>query len=187
MPPEPMVPKKDCTLVVQLLMELPEDGGVCFYPTPSLQETIPDVDVLNNGESQEVVGLLTCHHYVGDIAPGELQPAANQPSRPDGLDLPFDLVRLSWSREISMTMSLLKLVALWFHKAHLVCASTRNCTLGSAGASRLQTYSVLEKRAETLIFRTESAIIRNELPPEIGELSEPGWDLLEYRSVLQLR
>ena len=99
MPPEPMVPKKDCTLVVQLLMELPEDGGVCFYPTPSLQETIPDVDVLDHGESPEVAGLHTCHHYVGDIAPGELQPAANQPSRPDGLDRPFDLVRLGWREE----------------------------------------------------------------------------------------
>ena len=145
MPSEPMVPKKDCTLVVQLHMELPEDGGVCVYPTPSLQETIPDVDVLNHGESPEVTGLLICHHYVGDIAPGELQPAANQPSRPDGLDLPFGLVRLGWRRGISLTMSLLRLVDLWFHKAHIVCASTRNYTLCSAGASRLQTYSVLEK------------------------------------------
>ena len=151
--------------MLQLLMESREDGGVCVYPTPSLQETTPDVDVLNHGESPEVTGLLICHHYVGDIALGELQPAANQQSRPDGLDLPFNLVRLGWSRGISLTMGLLKLVDLWFHKAHLVCASTRNCTLCSAGASRFQICSVLEKRAETLIFRRESAKLRNKLPP----------------------
>ena len=62
-------------------------------------------------------------------------------------------------------MGLHRLVDLWFHKAHLVCASTRNCTLCSAGAIRFQICSVLEKRAETLIFRKESAKLRNELPP----------------------
>ena len=62
-------------------------------------------------------------------------------------------------------MGLLKLVDLWVHKAHLKCGSTRNCTQCSAGASRLQINSVLERRAETLMFRAESARIRNKLPP----------------------
>ena len=62
MPPDPMVPKLDCTLVLQLHMEIPEDSVLCFYPTPSVQETIPNMDVLNYGESLEVAGLLTCHH-----------------------------------------------------------------------------------------------------------------------------
>ena len=136
MPPEPMVPTKECTLVLQLLMEPRVDGGVCGYPTPSLQETIPDLDVLNHGESLEVTGLLTCHHYVGDIAPGVLQPAANQLPRPDGLDLQFSLVHLGWIRGTLLAKGLLKFVDLRFHKAHLVCDSTRNCTLCSAGASR---------------------------------------------------
>ena len=109
----------------------------------------------------------------------KLQPAPNQPPRPDGLDLPFNLVRHGWSKGVALTMGLLRLVDQWVHKAHLVCRSTRNCTLCSAGASRLQTYSMLEKRAETLIFKTQ------ERAPsiEVGDLSEPGWDLLEHRLV----
>ena len=111
------------------------------------------------------------HRWSGNTPPPlqqglfKLQPAVNQPSCLDGLDLLFNLVRLGWSRGISLTMGLLRLVDLWFHKAHLVCASTKNCTLCTAGASRFQTYSVLEKRAETLIFRRESAKLKNKLPP----------------------
>ena len=97
--------------------------------------------------------------------PGELQPAGNQPPCPDGLDLQFSLVHLGWSRGTLLTMGLLRLVDQWVHNAHLVCGGTRNCTLCSAGASRLQAYSMLEKQAETLIFRKESAKLRNELPP----------------------
>ena len=59
----------------------------------------------------------------------KLQPIANQPARPDGLDLPLDLVRHGWTKGRALTMGLLRLVGLWFHKAHLKCSSTRNCTL----------------------------------------------------------
>ena len=32
--PDPMVPKLDCTLVLQIPMELPGDNGSCIYPSP---------------------------------------------------------------------------------------------------------------------------------------------------------
>ena len=75
-------------------------------------------------------------------------------------------------------MSLLRLVDLLFHKARLVCSNTRNCTLCCAGASRLQTNSALEKRAETLMLRRESARIRNEFPSlKLENFQDQDWIL----------
>ena len=47
MSPDPTIPELDCTLALQIHMGLPGDNGVCFYPTPLEQETIPDQNVLD--------------------------------------------------------------------------------------------------------------------------------------------
>ena len=88
-------------------------------------------------------------------------------SRPLRTSCPCRMVltyHLTWFATDGLTMSLLKLVDLWIPKAHLVCESTRNCTLCCAGDSRIQASSALERRAETLMFRTESVRIRSEFP-----------------------
>ena len=73
----------------------------------------------------------------------KLQTVANQPPLPDGLDLPFNLVRHGLIKGRSLTMSLLKPVNLWIHKARLMCENTRNCTLCCSGDRRLQASSTL--------------------------------------------
>ena len=92
-----------------------------------------------------------------------LKPIANQLPPRDGL-LPFNLVRYGWVKGRNMTISLLKIVDHWVHRSRL-CPGTRNCTLCSAGGGRLKMTSALERRAENLMFRLESAAIQKKLPP----------------------
>ena len=91
-----------------------------------------------------------------------LKPAANQLLPRDGL-LPFNLVRYGWVKVRNLTMSLLMIGDHWVHKSRL-CQGTRNCSVCSAGDSRLKLISTLERRVENLMFRLESAVIQ-EFPP----------------------
>ena len=91
------------------------------------------------------------------------KPVANLLTPRDGL-LPFNLVRYGWVRGRNLVMSLLKFVDIWFHKSRL-CKGTRNCSLCKAGEGRLNQTIALEKRVENLMFRLESAVIKEECPP----------------------
>lgn len=89
---------------------------------------------------------------------------ANQLPGPDGLHLPFNLVRYGWVRGKSLTMSLLKIVDPMVHKSCL-CCHTRNCTMCSAGDGKLKLTCSLEKMVEHVMFLLESTMVLQVLSP----------------------